>query len=323
MKLSEKASSRLLSEIFEEVHNELKRTDFKYVKIEKPEKAEKRSIDIIAWSRGNNRKRIHLKITIDSQLINRDELRDLKGMSKASGSKPLIISEFERRIDLHDEVIYMKDDVPVINPITLSRLLNNSKELYVISKKGEFIVRISGRKMREKREELGYSLGEIAERLGVSRKAIYEYERNSFGVRIDYAEGLLELFGEDIVDPFDIFSHETNIEPSQVLSAENKTEKEIYETLREIGADIFSMKKTFFDLAARVGDRGILIGYESSNSPLTIEEKAEEFAKINDLKDLRKIIIVGEKLPGKESNEECEVEFLSKENIGSLKKLSL
>lgn len=322
MKLSEKASSKLLGDIFEEVHNEIKRTDFKYVRIERPEKAEKRSIDIIAWSRNDPGKRIHLKITIDSQLVSRDELRDLKGMSKASGSKPLIISEFEKRIDLHDEVVYMKDDVPVINPATLSRLLSGSKDLYIMSKRGEFIVRISGKKMREKREEMGYSLGEVAEKLGVSRKAVYEYERNTFGVRIDYAEELLELFGEEIVDPFNIFSYETNIESFRDYEPENKIEREIHNILKGIGADVFSMKKTFFDIAARVGDKGILIGYESSTSPLTVEEKAEEFAKINELKDLRKIIIIGEKNLETRPREENEIEFLTKDKISSIKRLS-
>ncbi|MEM3279519.1 MAG: helix-turn-helix domain-containing protein, partial [Fervidicoccaceae archaeon] len=176
MKLSEEISARLLRDIFEEVHNELKKSNFRYVKIERPERSDKRSIDIIAWSQNDNKKRIHLKITVDSAQISGDELRDLKAMSRASSSKPLIIGEFERKIDLHDEVIYMKDDVPVINPTTLSRLLEKSKDLYIISRRGEFVVKIKGEKLRKKREELGYSLGEVAERLGVSRKAIYEYE---------------------------------------------------------------------------------------------------------------------------------------------------
>jgi len=322
LKLGEKAVSKLLDDIYEEVHSEIKKTDFKYVNIEKPDNVEKRSIDIIAWSRGDKRKRIHMKITIDSQLITTDELKDLKGMSRASGSKPLIISEFEKKVDLHDEVIYMKDDVPVINPAMLSRLLNESKDLYIISKRGEFIVRISGKKMREKREGLGYSLGEVAERLGVSRKAVYEYERNSFGVRIDYAESLFELFGEDIADPFNIFSHETSLKGPSSKKAESRIEKKIYEALNRTGADLYTMKRTFFDLAAKIGERGVLIGYESSSSPLTLEEKREELAKISELKDLKKIIIVKESHYRELSREEGEgIEYLNEEKIEQLSRL--
>jgi len=314
MKFSDKVSSRLLGLMFEEVHKEMKRSNFKYVRIERPENANRRSIDIIAWSQDDSKKRIHIKITLDTTQVTKDELEDLKAMSKATGSKPIIISEFERKIDLHDEVIYMKGDVPAINPSTLSRLLEKSKDLYIVSKRGEFIVMISGERMKKKREELGYSLGEIAERLGVSRKAVYEYERNSFGVKIDSAEELLDILGEDIAEPFDIFSHEASAEPS-LLQPTCKTELEVQKALRGLSADVYSMRKTFFDMAIRIKGRGILIGYERPSSSLKLSEKAEEFAKISELKDLKKIIIIKGNNLELSSDTQADLDLLTEDQI--------
>ncbi|MEM3279618.1 MAG: hypothetical protein QXP26_06585, partial [Fervidicoccaceae archaeon] len=141
-----------------------------------------------------------------------------------------------------------------------------------------------------------------------------------FGVRIDYAEDLLDMFGEDIAEPFDIFSHEPKIVPSQE-KVESRVEREIAEVLRSLGADIYSTKKTFFDLAAKVGSKGLLIGYERASSPLSIREKAEELAKISEFDDIMGIIVLREGSEKMRELSEGEVKYVEERRIGSIKEL--
>lgn len=322
-----KASTRfksILDSVYQDVIKTIKQHNFKYVIIERPYSPDERSIDLLAWSEEDQNKKLHLKITVDLDFLGGDELKDIIGMYQKADSKPLIVCEYDRKIDLQDEVIYTKEGVPAVNTKTLQSALSGSNELYIISKKGDYIVRISGEKLRKKREEMGLSLGTVASKLGVTRKAVYEYERNTFGVRIELAEKLIEHFGEDITSPYDIFSDEylTAIKFKQIRTQpDNKIEENIFNLMSKEGIAFYHAKKMFVDVIARADKDIILLGIEHSKSTLGIEDKAEELSKIKGLKNVKKVVIASQHKAENMKDSYPDVKVVSAEKIKKIEEL--
>ena len=146
----------IVEDIVGSVERILSSQGYTHARIRTPKDVSGRSIDILAW-RGGGKRKIHLKITLDTDDVKRQEALDLIGVSKTIDSKPIIVSEYEKRFDLQDEVIYEKNNVPTVNISTLGKLLDNCRELYIISKKGDYYVRINGDALRRLRKETGMS----------------------------------------------------------------------------------------------------------------------------------------------------------------------
>ena len=296
-KIYYKKLSEIAEDIAYEVERLLKKLGFEHARIETPKPNMERSIDILAWRSEGIEKKIHLKITVDADNLSYPEINDLSGFSKTIDSIPIVVSEYDKKIDMNDEVVYEKNNIPVVNVNTLEPLLKESDNLYILSKKGDYYVRIDGSKLRNKREEKGMSLGELADLLRVSRKTIYEYERNKFDVNIEAAEKLIDLFGEDITRPYRIFRDnildQLTYRQSEV---DNKLEETIISFLQKENNHVFHAKKTFVDLLVKQckeSDKKIMIGIEHKRSSTTLEEKIEEMSKITGIKDLKKFVVMG------------------------------
>ncbi len=281
----------LVEDIAREAEKALSQIGFKHARIETPRKTESRSIDMLAWNPKDERRRVFIKVTLDTNALSSQEYSDLAGASKLTGAKPVVVSEYDRKIDMQDDVIYKRSSIPSVNVKTLKSLLTESKDLYIIARKGDFYVRINGEKLRREREKLGMSLGELAELLGVTRKAVYEYERNTFDVSIECAEKLIELFGEEITRPYSVFSDEEYKEV-RVQAADNKVEERVMQLIRKSGGEVYHAKRTFADLFVRKGSMKMIVGIEHKRSAATIEEKAMELEKLTELRDFKKILIV-------------------------------
>ncbi|HEW63899.1 helix-turn-helix domain-containing protein [Fervidicoccus fontis] len=313
-----------LQELLESTVKNIIKSGFEFVKIDRPDNFNERSIDILAWSKDEKKKKIHLKITLDTGFLSKEEIRDLIGITKSASSRPIIVSEYDKKIDIQDEVIYLKENVPTVNVTTLPKLLSCSKDLYIFLKKGEFVVRISGEKMRERREKLGLSLGELANRLGVTRKSIYEYEKNTFDVRIDYADKLFDALGEEIVSPYNIFSDEV-VEMVKMKKEEipdNLFEEKIFNILNEKNMFFYHARKTFVDIIAKKGEEIFFIAIDHEHMPLTLEEKAEQLSKIKKLKDVEKMI-VAKKEKAKELKKEYsdEIRIIPDDKINTISRI--
>ncbi len=135
--------------------------------------------------------------------VKRTKVAILNSLAKAVDATPLIVSERMGHEKLLEDVIYEKYDTPVASPETFKKLLYNEK-VYIRKRKSNFVVKVNGAKLREKRLESGMSLGNLADYLGVSKKSVYDYERGESSVSVDVALKLVELFGEEVLEEVDL-----------------------------------------------------------------------------------------------------------------------
>ncbi len=116
---------------------------------------------------------------------------------------PVVIGESAKNERLIDYVIYRRSGIIALSPKTFNALISNEREIpHVYAYRGGLYVKINGEKLRKAREKAGFSRGELAEKVGVSRKTIYSYENDEMDATLDVAIKLEEVLNEPLVEVF-------------------------------------------------------------------------------------------------------------------------
>ncbi len=242
-----------VEEILERLLSIVKSRGLGYHVLGYPERG-RRSIDVLVTGEG---RRILVKVVEDLSGVRREEVRELRGVSGIIRASPLLVAGRERGERLEDIVAYERMGVYAVSPEGFERALDDA--IYVVQKKGRFYMRVDGERFRREREERGMSLGEAANILGVTRRAVYEYERGGIDVELERALRIMDVFGEEVFKPVDVLRTE---EPTVSLVGAEEGERRIGEKILEAGGVVFHAKRTTVDLAARIEERVSLIIYE-------------------------------------------------------------
>ncbi len=139
----------------------------------------------------------------DLKNIKPQEARRAGAIARALRASLFAISEVSGNERLIDDAVYERQGLPVINLATFERFLRGEK-LYVRKRRGKFVVSVNAERLRAARIERGFSQGDLADLLGVSRKAVYEYERANMDVSADVAAKLVEIFGTEVLQEVDL-----------------------------------------------------------------------------------------------------------------------
>lgn len=204
----------------------------------------------------------HIAIKVSKIIDNVDahasqELRKICPILRCS---PLLIGERTRKGPIQDGVVHTRGDVPVINLETLRQMLEEQARPYLKAKKGGVVITLDGQKLKEAREAKNYSRGDIAEVIGLSRRAIYEYERGTMNPTIEIALHLEELLDIPLVEPIDLF----DLEPGEIGSPEktkgvqSRLVQRTLQVLSKLGINTTLTKETPFDLLAAIRRNVIL-----------------------------------------------------------------
>jgi putative transcriptional regulator len=163
---------------------------------------EGRSVDIV--TRVQN-KALLLKVTENLDELSKQEVSDLKKARVAYDAYTVIIAQRDEKGDLEDEVVYYKYDNVAVTPKTLEDYIVKGQKSLVAYIRGNYVLKINPEKLRERASESGISRGELADLLGISKKAVYMYERGEMHIVLEKGVKLASILGEDIYEEFDIF----------------------------------------------------------------------------------------------------------------------
>ncbi|RLE81868.1 MAG: hypothetical protein DRJ51_02890 [Thermoprotei archaeon] len=197
--------------------------------------------------------------------FNAEIARELKAVSYTFSGVPLLVAlKNDNNRTLIENVVYKKHEIYSVSPNTLKSLLTNPQNVFIYAERGGYHVRIDGKKLRKLREEKRLSLGEVAELVGVTRKTIYEYERESIESTPEIAIKLEEFFRDQLVKPINIF--ERYKEKGKEVALTYKRRKidyplfrGIYEKIKSYGLDIIPFKRTPFDMVIKGSRKPVII----------------------------------------------------------------
>ena len=247
--------------------------------ISKPYTNERSSINIVARS---GDKLILIKALTDANELRGYCVAEIKKASYALRGSPLVVSERDGPHEIDKEAAYEKQGLYIVHPEALRDYFKGEKH-YVYYKGGRFYVKIDGRKLREIRERIGLSLGGLASLLGVSRKAVYEYEKGEMDATVDVASRLYEVLSRYVNEeealqafkPIDLLDKtlftENEVGWRDEGGSRSRLQEEVALKLSKLGFSIFKFKEAPFNIIAkRNGDRKTLL-------ILTLEVLSDKF----------------------------------------------
>ncbi len=284
-----------------------------------PEKLERQSINMIAQLEDG--RSVLFKVISDLEKISQVDINELKSLAGIFNVPASIIAEKKGKEKLMSGVIYEKRKIPVITPEDLEKVLKGGKDtgIYVYQHKDSFKVKINKEVFRDRRNEKGYSLGDLALILNVSRKLVYEYEHGEADPTIDKAEKLVEVLGDDVIEPIDPFGkiYENDIKPK--LDFDSELELKIASILNNLNYKIAHMKRTATDLVASGNQRLMFLIKHKRESVERIIRKADNLVRLSRMTKAEPIAIVDKNLKS-ELEAEDNIRVFKTEEIHLLKR---
>ena len=212
-----------------------------------------------------------IKVLEDANSISRQYTEEMIVVASYINASPLIIAE-KAGNELEDNIVYSRFDVYTLNFNTLLNCVNNKYPFIKRSQAG-LTASLVGRKLKQKREELGYSLNSLSKKIGVTSRMIIKYENEDSEVTINKAKKLYDLFGYHVFNEIDVFM--------QRRHPESRFETEVSKKYIELGFDATETKKTPFDIIARKDRELILTGVSDNVNP-----QMESLSKLLDADNL-------------------------------------
>jgi len=159
-----------------------------------------KSFDIVA-RRGDDVLLVKILGNIDAfDATTGEEMRRLGAYLAAT---PMVVGLNTRDEELERGVVYFRHGVPVLSPDTALDLFVEEVPPLIYAAPGGLYVNIDGDVLADEREDRGWSLGQLADELGVSRRTVSKYE-DGMNASIEVAARLEELFSDDLTSPVEV-----------------------------------------------------------------------------------------------------------------------
>ena len=115
-----------------------------------------------------------IKVLEDANSVSRQYTDEMISVASYANASPLIVAE-KAGSRLEDNIVYSRFDIYTLNFNTLINCVSNKFPFIKRSQAG-LTASIVGKKLREKREECGYSLNALSKTIGVTSRMIMIFE---------------------------------------------------------------------------------------------------------------------------------------------------
>ncbi len=169
-------------------------------------------------------------------------------LARITSSVAIVIGHRGGSGSLQRGVVYYRHHVPILSLKTFIDYVDGDAP-YVYSGPGGFYVPIDGEAMRSAREEMGYSIGFVSNRIGTSRRSISLYESGN-AATVDIFLKLEDLLMRDIRRSLDMLSVPAEVPADNVHEFANSFIEEVFNIMIRGGYDFQSVKRSPFDAIA-------------------------------------------------------------------------
>lgn len=210
---------------------------------------------------------------IDS--VRTDAIFELRSLARAINGIPLIIVEKSDRSRIEDGVLYTRFDVPVFTVNTLRDYIIDGIPPFIFAAHGGLYVKMDGKEIQRIREEKGLTLGMVARVVGVSRKAIQQYEKG-MGTFIDVALKVEEVLGKPVILPLDPFAiiPKKEYPPAKKISSYVEDECNVVQNLLgRLGFETMAAVRCPFDALGKIKNDTLLAGIEKPDPALQMKRE--------------------------------------------------
>lgn len=251
-----------------------------------------RSFDIAA-RRGEDL--ILVKILRNVDAFDAETGAEMRRIGAHLDGTPLVIGLRTRDEELKPEVVYFRHGVPVLSPDTAMDLFVEDLPPLIYAAPGGLYVSIDSEVLADEREERGWSLGQLANELGVSRRTVSKYE-DGMDASIEVAMELESLFEESLTSPIAVLSEEpadhVDQDPPEPQSADPE-DRPMVAVMQRAGFEVHPTVRAPFNAVSDPGSgekRVVLTGHSAFNE--TAEKRARLMGSVGKIAGTRSIYFV-------------------------------
>jgi putative transcriptional regulator len=212
---------------------------------------------------------------------------------------PLVIGLRTRDEDLKPGVVYFRQGVPVLSPDTAMNLFVEDVPPLIYAAPGGLYVSIDSEVLADAREDRDWSLGRLAQELGVSRRTVSKYE-DGMDASVEVATRLEELFDAPLTSPVEVFDGAEGVRDEAVETpadpAVDPDDEPIVAVLTRVGYEVHPTDRAPFKTVSEEEDadpderEGMLTGH--SQFTKTAEKRARIMSSVGRVTRTQSVYVV-------------------------------
>jgi putative transcriptional regulator len=231
---------------------------------------------------------------------------EMRRLGTYLSATPMVVGLRTRDEDLKPGVVYFRHGVPVINPDTALDLFVEGVPPLIYAAPGGLYVNIDGDLLSDEREERGWSLGRLANELGVSRRTVSKYE-DGMNASIEVAIRLEELFNQPFSSPVDVVDGADEVrdaEPTPEDPDADPDDEPMVTVLTQAGFTVHPTIRAPFKAVGEDADRkqeNLLTGHSSFTQ--SAEKRARIMSSLGEVTRTQSVYFLEEERVKRESVE--------------------
>jgi len=219
---------------------------------------------------------------------------EMRRLGEYLGATPVVIGLRTRDEELKPGVTYFRHGVPVLSPDTALDLFVEGVPPLIYAAPGGLYVNIDSEVLADAREERDWSLGRLAQELGVSRRTVSKYE-DGMDASVEVAAELEELFDEPLTAPVNVLDGSEDVREDEPTPDDPEVDPEdepIVTVLTRVGFDVHPTSRAPFKTVSENERREeeMLTGH--SELTKTAEKRARIMSSVGRVTRTRSVYVV-------------------------------
>ncbi len=186
-----------------------------------------------------------IKTLLNVDALTSDQALSLRAIAHFVSAYPLVVSLKNNREFLKSEIVYSRFELPVLTPEFFESMIVEDV-MAIRSAKGRHTVDINSTALRDKRQEMGLTLEQLADAVGISKKALYEIENKRVNPSVQTARKLELMLGVKLRIPY-----EMKAAGSVYLEPGDEFQRRVSREFSRIGIDNTSVYSSPFEIIGR------------------------------------------------------------------------
>ena len=226
-----------------------------------------------------------LKLLTNIDALPEGQAASLKTIASDLDATALLVGEQTSREKLGKGIVYERFDVPTVNFETLEQLIEQQIMPRIYRDKGGLYVEIDSTVLKDARSKKGLTQRELAEAVGISKKAIWEHEKHELRMLLSIAQKLEAVLDKRIVKDADIGNQTFKQAPTM---PKDRLEKAVGSDLKRLGFGLDFVKGAPFDVLAK---EKVLVISDIEENKRKIKARAEALGQFVSLTKKPAVVI--------------------------------
>lgn len=239
---------------------------------------------------------VFMKFQPDIGSLSLNDSQEFKAICESFSAASLMIGREAREKPLEDDTIYTRHGILVVTQKTFENVVLHNIPPLIQANPGGYYVEIDGEALKRRRQELGFSVGEMANMAGISRRTIYGYERGMAKASVAAAYKLIWALGIPVAKPVNILERSTAHRKLCILTtarrvfAKNKFLSKIFNRFSK--GHVTAVKKAPFDFVINFPqERMRIVGGVANEKELELNKRVDEILSVSRVVQARPILI--------------------------------